>query len=87
MEKVMLIRIRDDLYINPNNISYVKYNPLYVRYGMFEITVIGADDAFVVDEDYTEDVLKALGIQITHDERKRLEDKAHKRQEMLKNRR
>ena len=87
MEKVMLIRIRDDLYINPNNISYVKYNPLYVRYGMFEIIVIGADDAFVVDEDYTEDVLKALGIQITHDERKRLEDKAYKRQEMLKNRR
>lgn len=83
----MLIRIRDDLYINPNNISYVRYHPFYSAFGTFEITVIGADDAFVVDEDYTEDVLKALGIQISHGEYKRLEDKAHKRQEMLKNRR
>ena len=80
----MLIRIDDDFYINPNNISYVQYDPLD---GTFEIIVIGADDAFVVNEDYTEDVLKALGIQISHGEYKRLEDKAHKRQEMLKNRR
>lgn len=85
----MLIRIRDDIYINPNNISYVRYNPLHSAFGTFEIIVIGADDddAFVVGEDYTEDVLKALGIQITHDECKRLKDKALKRLEMLKNRR
>lgn len=80
----MLIRVDDDFYINPNNISWVHYDPLN---GAFEIIVIGADESFVVDKDYTEDVLKALGIQITHDERKRLEDKARKRLEMLKNRR